>query len=290
MRETGEFSAGSLSGNKLYEQRARMALPILVRQAKAGQTMLYGELADELLMPNPRNLNYVLGAIGNSMLDLEARWGKKVPPIQALVVNKGTHLPGEGISWFAPDAALFKRASRRQRKQIIDAMLGEVFMFRRWDEVLRALGLGPLPPPSNALPPIEEISRRGGAGEGNAHRRLKEAIAAHPEWLGLSTTLAPGETEVLLYSGDRVDVMFTNGHQRVAVEVKALDAAVSDLVRGVFQCVKYAAVLDAESRVRQDDIDSRAMLALGGTLPSGLAGLRAILAVDVKDGLGTGEV
>ncbi len=53
-RETGELSAGSLTGNKRYEQRARKALPILVRQATAGNTMLYSALAEELGRPNPR--------------------------------------------------------------------------------------------------------------------------------------------------------------------------------------------------------------------------------------------
>ncbi len=135
MTETGEVSVGGLLGDKLYQRRARVALPILVRQARAGQTMFYGELADELSMPNPRNLNYVLGAIGNSMLSLGKHWGRQVPPIQALVVNKDTHLPGEGIAWFAPDAVQFKTASRRQRKFIVGAMLSDVFTFRQWDDV-----------------------------------------------------------------------------------------------------------------------------------------------------------
>ena len=116
MSETGDLSSGDITGDKRYQKRARAALPILVRQAKAGTTMLYGELAAELGMPNPRNLNFVLGAIGNSILQLGMQWGSKVPPIQALVVNKDTRLPGEGISWFAPDASLFKNASRAQRE------------------------------------------------------------------------------------------------------------------------------------------------------------------------------
>jgi cytochrome c556 len=38
-------AAGFAQGAKKYQQRARTALPILVRQAKARQTMFYGELA-----------------------------------------------------------------------------------------------------------------------------------------------------------------------------------------------------------------------------------------------------
>lgn len=89
-----------ISGDKLYQERARAALPILARQAKAGSTLFYSDLAQELGMPNPRNLNYVLGSIGQTLEHLSKQWKKKIPPIQALVVNKSTGLPGEGVGWF----------------------------------------------------------------------------------------------------------------------------------------------------------------------------------------------
>jgi hypothetical protein len=46
-----------LDGEKLYQERARLTLPYLVRQAKAGQTIYYSDLAKEINIPNPRNLN-----------------------------------------------------------------------------------------------------------------------------------------------------------------------------------------------------------------------------------------
>ena len=290
MHETRNPTASSVSGDKLYQLRARAALPMLVRQAKARQKISYGDLASELLMPNARNLNDVLGAIGKAMLELGGRWGTKVPPLQALAVNKKTNLPGEGVSWYAPDAAQFKTASLQERRCISEAMLKEVSVFRRWDDVLYALGLEPLCPPCDVLPPVEEVVRRGGFAEGEVHRKLKQVIAAHPEWLGLPAALAPGELEVPLYSGDRVDVVFASKSRRIAVEVKAQDAPVSDLVRGMFQCVKYAAVLDAEARTRQVNLDCRAILALGGILPTDLSSLRATLGIDVRDGLATRAV
>jgi hypothetical protein len=45
-------------GGKLYQKRAQAALPLLVRQAEARVPVSYGDLADELEMPNPRNLNF----------------------------------------------------------------------------------------------------------------------------------------------------------------------------------------------------------------------------------------
>lgn len=287
--ETGEASVGDLFGDKLYQVRARAALPILVRQATAGETMFYGDLARELSMPNPRNLNYVLGAIGNAMLELGQEWGIKVPPIQALVVNVGTELPGEGISWFAPDAAAFSNASRRQRRLIVEAMLSEVYTFTRWSDVLGRYGLDPVEPPASVLPPVEEILVGVGAGEGEGHRLLKEAIALRPGLLGLPASYAPGTVEVSLYSGDRIDVQFRTSTQRIAVEVKPAGAGLCEIVRGMFQCVKYLAVMEAESKAEQEQLDCSVVLALGGEMPAELTGLRAVLGIELRTRLGTGE-
>ncbi|MBN2056810.1 hypothetical protein JW905_17915 [bacterium] len=73
MAETGGTDVGDLAEEKLYRQRARGAHSILVRQAKAGRTIQYGGLADELPMSNARNLTYVLGAIGNAPMRLSEK-------------------------------------------------------------------------------------------------------------------------------------------------------------------------------------------------------------------------
>ena len=93
--ETAEktFEA-DINGDKLYQVRARKALPILVRQAKAQQTITYTDtdLAIELEMPNPENLNYVLGAIGNSLKKLEKILREPIPLINVIVINKGINI------------------------------------------------------------------------------------------------------------------------------------------------------------------------------------------------------
>ncbi len=82
--ETGQI-AKALSGDKLYQERARKALPILVRQALANQHIYYSDLTIELGMPNPRNLNFVLGSIGQSLQQLSTTWQEDIPPINCLV-------------------------------------------------------------------------------------------------------------------------------------------------------------------------------------------------------------
>lgn len=283
--ETGEAAVGGLSGNKLYQQRARRALPILVRQARAHQPILYSEISAELGMSNPRTMNWPLGAIGNELLALGERWRTDIPPIQALVVNKSHGLPGEGLAWFAPDAAEYRQAPTGLRRKIVDKMLVRVYAYPHWERVLSEFGLEPLPPVVASIPALKSVFATGGVGEGKAHRELKNLVAQHPELVGLPHSVGRGETECMLHSADRVDVVFRTARRVVGVEVKPAGASEADITRGFFQCIKYDAVMRAEEAVSQTARDCSAVLALGGPLPSSLDALRLVLGVAVFDNL-----
>ena len=69
MVKTAEV-AREFHGPKLYQARARAVLPILVRQAEAQQPVFYEALAQEVEIPNPRNLNYPLGCIGTTLNEM----------------------------------------------------------------------------------------------------------------------------------------------------------------------------------------------------------------------------
>src|SRR4051812_11898094 len=113
-RETASL-ARSIDGDAPYQQQARKALPLLIRQAHAEQPIFYSDLANELNMPNTRNLNYVLGSIGRTMICLSESWGEPVPPIQALVINKKTKLPGIGIDRFLDKRSVGSLSSKERR-------------------------------------------------------------------------------------------------------------------------------------------------------------------------------
>jgi hypothetical protein len=241
MAETAlNAAAGSIHGDKLFEQRARAALPLLVRQAKAEKPVLYSQLASELAMPNPRNLNYVLGLIGNALLQLGAEWGEEIPPLQGLVINKETELPGEGFIPFAPDPTHYKLLTPRDRAMVADRMLQEVYSYPKWDRVLAHFGLPPLPgDPVAAAPPRAVM----GVGESAEHIEFKRLVSQRPDLLGLPMRAAPGELEFMFGSGDAVDVLFRTSKEWVAVEVKSRRSSEDDVRRGLYQCVKYAALL-----------------------------------------------
>lgn len=272
--------AEPISGDKLYQRRARHALPLLVRQAQAAQPILYSELASELGMPNPRNLNYVLGSIGQALKALSKQWRDEVPPIQCLVINKHTGLPGEGIGWFITDKEDFRKFPRSQQRRLVEAELQKVFGYRRWAEVLKVFGLKAVQQAFHEIVARATAFRAG--GESEAHRKLKAHVARSPHLVDLPRPLA-GRQEYALPSGDSVDVLFQHGDDWVAVEVKPAASPEPDLVRGVFQCVKYRAVIEAHQAAQGLPRSVRAVLVLGGTLPSELVPLKNVLGVQVVD-------
>jgi hypothetical protein len=90
-----------------------------------------------------------------------------------------------------------------------------------------------------------QVKRRGG-GEGMAHLHLKKYVASNPHALGLHTSTF-GIKEYLYVSGDECDVVFDlpDGNSAV-VEVKDGRGAKGELVKGIYQAVKYRALMVAE--------------------------------------------
>lgn len=266
-------------GDQLFQQRARLAFPLLVRQAELQRPIVYGDLAEELGMPNPRNLNYVLGSIGNTLEGLAKSWRVTVPPLQALVINRQTGLPGEGISWFFR-ADKFDELPTDKKRAVIDGAHSAIYAFPRWKEILDLLSLEY--PTPNVVDDLHAAARFGG-GEGEAHRAFKERVASRPDLFGLPKGTPTGQIELSLPSGDRLDVSFEREGLWIAAEVKTAQAPEADLVRGLFQCVKYRAVLKAVERVSGGVRDVRAVLVLEGRLPGRLIQLRNMLGVRVYE-------
>lgn len=276
-------SSYPIDGDKLYQERARAALPLLVRQARAGVPIFYSDLAGELGMPNPRNLNYVLGSIGKSMNLLSKSWKEKVPPIQCLVVNRATGLPGEGVGWFLVKREDFKSIPLRQKRAIVEAELQNVFAYPRWAKVLAALSLAEEGFDFSAT--VAAASGGFGGGEGPSHKALKLFVSNHPEIVGLPLNSEIGVNEFTLPSGDCLDVSFQHRNLWVAVEVKSAISSEADIARGLFQCIKYRAIVEAVQIATERPQNARAVLVLEGRLPQPLVALRNLLGVEVVEGV-----
>jgi len=273
--------AQPITGNKLYQKRARAALPLLVRQAKAVTPIFYSDLAAELGMPNPRTLNYVLGSIGQSLKQLSKSWKEKVPAIQCLVINKSTGLPGEGIGRFLVKRQDFAALSKQQQKAIINTTMQDIFFYPRWADVLDSFSLNPTR--TNFTPLVSKASIKSGRGKGESkyHKALKDYVEQHPEIIGLKYGAPAGEKEFNLPSGDSLDVSFRHKKSWIAVEVKSRLSAEDDIVRGLYQCIKYQAVIEAVLKSEALTQNVRVVLVLETSLPQQLIGLKNILGIEV---------
>jgi len=270
-------------GDKLYQVRARQALPILVRQALSRKPIFYAALAAELGMPNPRNLNYVLGSIGTTLNELasDPELGE-IPHIQSLVINQQRRLPGEGFEGFlAQRMKEYQKLSLAEKRAYLDAYWHEVYAYPYWRDVLEACNLAPATNDAASIVAEAKTGKSGGGGEGEDHRRLKEYVAANPSIVGLPSNLSPGTTEAPLPSGDKIDVLFDGQKRLVAVEVKSKISNEVDLARGLFQCVKYRAVMEAERGFKGARYSIEAMLVVGKQFPESLCSLQNSLAVQV---------
>jgi len=270
-------------GDRLYQQRAQRALPILVRQAIAHQPIYYSQLAQELGMPNPRNLNYVLGSIGETLQQISAKWGVDIPSINSLVINQISLLPGSGVFWVADGPPNYRELSISEKRDVIAGEFHNIYNFPLWLELLDELGL-PHPQNPDYSHHLEAI-RRGnyGGGEGEAHREFKEYVSRNPQILGLPRRIGVGKVEFQLPSCDTADVLFENGSEWVVAEVKSHISNSTDIYRGLYQCVKYDALVRAYQKELGSSPSCRVVLVLEGKFPNELIILKNTLQIEVID-------
>jgi hypothetical protein len=276
--ETGEM-AKNIFGYELYQRRARVAFPILVRQADAKEPITYEALAAELGMPNPRNLNFVLGSVGKTLKEMAKQTGQRIPPLTALVVQKNSGMPGSGLAPFM-EAARFNNLLLQDKREALKSIFREIYFYPAWREILSQLELTPSTPTLNTSPYLF------GSGESEAHLSLKLFLASHPKLLGI-VGKPTAVTEHVLRSGDRLDLHFKTAKEVVAVEVKAEAAAISEIERGIFQVVKYRSLLEATALFSPQKRSVRVVLVLGGAFPNTLFGIRNTLNVEFIDKLGS---
>ncbi|SDW85859.1 hypothetical protein [Lysobacter enzymogenes] len=239
------------------------ALPILIKRAQQGEPLSYSDLAQELhdtyghaIKPRKDLYGAVAGGVAQAIQWLSDQWGEAIPPLHVLVVNKHTKHPGDGAFTISP--AYFSGkvwSTEGERRAHLQEAMEDVLTYPDWDRVARALGATLLIPSAGArgeqgadkIIPLPSLDR-GGGPESEEHKALKKWVAAHPEELVDFGVFPVGGNEELLSSGDRLDVHFDNGMQRLAVEVKTSKCSESELQRGVYQIVKYRAILRAEQK------------------------------------------
>lgn len=132
--------------------------------------------------------------------------------------------------------------------------------------MLKELGLKPAN--ITSADNIDKIKKGvyGEGGEGEEHKVLKEYIAKPPESIGLKGVKYT-KTEYNLLSGDRLDIYFEcRKKQHYTIEVKPKSSPEADILRGIYQCVKYKAVMDAMRVVDNDNCENHTLLVFAGEM------------------------
>ena len=265
---------------KHYTRRelALMMIPVLIRWAQTSwdKPHYYADLSDAVGYGSSQ-IGDVLGEIKDVLDEVSEKSDKAIPPLNALVQSKSTKLPSDGFDYVIPNYSKLSPASKAGEVAKLNLSAHQY----NWSWVLKALSLEPaILFSEKEVKSLEKKSYAGyGGGEGAEHKRLKEFIAKHPEKVGIKYVVL-AENERGLLSGDSLDVFFElkNGN-RVAVEVKPSTAPNEDVTRGIFQCVKYKAVMDAMRVVDYGRYDNDTLLVIAGSISNANRRLANDLAV-----------
>jgi hypothetical protein len=289
----------ALKGDRWTDKTARLILPVLIWCAKNGQVITYDQLnrwivdnklGHSVLQPK---YGWPAGAVGMAMIELEEKWEDAVPPLNALVVNAKSGLPGDGAYWYLEryrrnTSELVDRVWEEAEEELIEEIHEAIFSYAYWDDVLEASGLD-----SEEIDPgfFDEdelevsLPGRGGwssEGESDEHKALKRYISEHPESLGFDVKgVNTNQQEYLFASADRADVVLGVDNKIWGIEVKSCISNVQDLNRGIFQAVKYRALLRAEQRAKGLPPTAYGVLVVERDLPEELQNLADILEIEV---------
>ena len=286
----------ALQGSRWTEITGNHILPILVWCAEQGKTITYGQLDSEIVRRGLGHhvmavkYGYPAGAVGSALIEIEDRLGESIPPLNALVVNGKTNLPGKGVNYhldhYSHPKKRVAKMNDREKQAVVEEIQADIFAYAYWGDVLDECGLKRIKGKVELDPEADEIStpKRGGWSsepESEQHIALKEYVSKNPQSIGLPAKNSKGKVEYLFASADCADVVFQTTNSFVAAEVKSIISNKADLNRGLFQAVKYQALLRAEQKSRLEAPSAYGVLVVESNLPDDLQNLADVLGIKV---------
>ena len=175
------------------------------------------------------------------------------PLLNVLLVKQQDRMPGDGagsyMATYLGDRELGERGYRKRNRsrwrKAFERVAKDVYAFDEWDQVYHEAFGQALPAPTVPDGDEQDGLSHNRRGEGRNHKKLRLWVKKNPGKIKRAYNDFRTETEVVLASADRVDVVYYGIGGTVAIEVKSVDSDEVDLRRGVFQCVKYRAVMKA---------------------------------------------
>lgn len=249
-------------------QNVRLMLPVLIHWAKSGHNEhTYGDLIHSIGKSKFSGIGHALYAVQEVLNALSRKAGNKdIPTLNSLCKNAKTMLPSEGFEFVSPK---YNKLDEAGKRVFIEGLDSKACNYPHWDWVLDQLELKEATPFTvEQLEAIKKTCQNCGSGEGEEHKTLKEYIRKHPDSLGYDDVVV-AEIEHILPSGDRLDVYFElSDGTHVAIEVKPSTSPEQDVTRGIFQCVKYYAVMEALRTIECKDYEIKVILVSASTFTS----------------------
>jgi hypothetical protein len=293
----------AVDGNRSNEEVGVACIPFLIAHVLAQydavmQPLTYEELAD--LVDRRKHNGKLSGepmalgmgdVLAKTMVHIDraaALLDETLPYLTLIVVDKSgvnKGLPGNGVAGRWPD---YPKLTQKEKIDRIELEYAHILEYgQKWLDVLHVLELS-FPPPEEDVQANSSLSGRAG-GESPQHEALKEFIATHPELVDAPTG-TKGMCEFALRSADEIDVLFKSPQLWVGVEVKAStsEGNFRDYERGLYQVVKYRAVLEAQARIDHPGCppDVRVVLALEMSLPNSLYAVADALGIRLIENIG----
>lgn len=244
-------------GRERSYELAKQMIPVLISWAQEKRSPQYYSTLSKAIGHGTPRIGDQLGYIADIFKELSEKSKKEIPLLNALVISKQSKRPSDGLG-----AVMEGYDEWDEGKQILEAQKAndKAYAYKDWPWVLKALGLLPY----NDC--YEESIRTGkykrGDSEGAYHKALKEYILNHPKEFFI-TDIKAKDNEYVLLSGDRLDVYFKlKDGKQIAVEVKSRISDDADILRGIYQCVKYKAVLTAECLAHGENANVDAFLVI----------------------------
>ena len=255
-------------------------IPVLVRWAQGAwdKPHYYSDLT-AAVGHKTNQIGNVMGTIQDIIDDLQKQSGKKIPTLNCLVFSKSSDLPSDGFDYVIKN---YSKLSPNSKKGEVRKLNLQAHLYD-WNWVLNSLGLQPAKIfSSDDLSKMKSTAHDVG-GEGKEHKSIKEYICSHPESIGIKKVVA-AKTEHDLLSGDRLDVYFEcRGNKHIAIEVKPSSSPEYDITRGIFQCVKYQAVMDAARVADYGNYNNEVILVIAGVMSDKNKQLANYLAIHYID-------
>lgn len=270
----------------------------LIEAALSRSVLTYGEAMLRLekqvgfsRIGRATRLGYCAGQI---MHNIHAKF-PNAPLLNTLLVLQNDYMPSTGAGSFMANyfgkPNLAKEGIRQENpdlwRRYFESAAEEVYAFPDWPKVYKDVYAKPYQPDTSRMSPSNPTGgtekdgiARGRGGEGPNHKALRLWVQANPAAVFPKLKVTRTDTEVDLLSGDRVDVVYYGTERTIALEVKSKDSNEADLTRGIYQCVKYRAVMQAMDP--RADTDISAVLVTEQKLPGFLNELAKQLEVPHK--------